>query len=178
MSAQSRHVRPHLSLKWTGTRVFSACWAFYLINLELCLKALLDLSRTLFFAGFHIWNKRQQLASRFWKDIAPQNREIMDSNGKKRKRRKLDDDNAKSNCKNPFHFLRRYRNLSNKRRTKCPCSNASKESKEMPNQSITTFINLSMRSTKASSETKPFQSRADKIRAEHDRGKKRKTRDS
>ena len=138
-------------------------------------EALLDLSRTLFFAGFRIWNKRQQLASRFWKDIAPQNREIMDSKGKKRKRRKLDDDNAKSNCKNPFHFLRRYRNLSNRRRTKCPCSNASKESKEIPNQSITTFIHLSVRSIKSPSESKLFQSRADKIRAEHDRGKKRKT---
>ena len=73
----------------------------------------------------------------------------------------------------PF-LLRRYQNLSNKRRTKCPCSNASKESKEMPNQSITTFIHLSVRSIKSPSESKLFQSRADKIRAEHDRDKRRK----
>ena len=50
-------------------------------------EALLDLSRTLFFAGFRIWNKRQQLASRFWKDIAPQNREIMDLKWKKKTER-------------------------------------------------------------------------------------------
>ena len=35
-------------------------------------EALLDISRTLFFAGFRIWSKRQKLNSHFWKEIAPE----------------------------------------------------------------------------------------------------------
>ena len=31
-------------------------------------EALLDLSRTLFFAGYRVWKKRQQLATRYWKE--------------------------------------------------------------------------------------------------------------
>src|SRR6185503_3145795 len=77
-------------------------------NLE---EAILDLSRTLFFAGFRIWNKRQKLASRFWKNIAPENRSIIHSYTKGKKKKK--DNIAPSKCRNPSHFLRRYRNLSN-----------------------------------------------------------------
>src|SRR5882724_12047472 len=50
-------------------------------------EAILDLSRTLFFAGFRIWNKRQKLASRFWKDIAPENRNVIGLNSNKGKKR-------------------------------------------------------------------------------------------
>src|SRR2546423_8813432 len=85
-------------------------------------EAILDLSRTLFFAGFRIWNKRQKLASRFWKDIAPENRSITRSETKGKKKKK--DNIAPSKRRNPFHFLRRYRNLSNIRENKCPCSKA------------------------------------------------------
>ena len=52
-------------------------------------EAILDLSRTLFFAGFRIWNKRQKLASRFWKNIAPENRSITHSYTKGKKRKKI-----------------------------------------------------------------------------------------
>ena len=36
--------------------------------------ALLDISRTLFFAGFDLWQKRQQLNSQYWKEIKPENK--------------------------------------------------------------------------------------------------------
>jgi hypothetical protein len=135
-------------------------------------EAILDLSRTLFFAGFRIWNKRQKLASRFWKDIAPENRSITHSETKGKKKKK--DNIAPSKCRNPFHFLRRYRNLSNIRENKCPCSKAPKETKEMPNQQITRFFHIPLIQIKSSSESMPIKSRTDKIRAQHDRGKKRK----
>ena len=68
-------------------------------------EAILDLSRTLFFAGFRIWDKRQKLASRFWKDIAPENRKIIHTNNKGRKKKQ--DNSAPSKCRNPFHLLPR-----------------------------------------------------------------------
>ena len=36
-------------------------------------EALLELNRSLFFAGFRIWTKRQQLNSQYWNEIAPEN---------------------------------------------------------------------------------------------------------
>jgi len=134
-------------------------------------EAILDLSRTLFFAGFRIWDKRQKLASRFWKDIAPENRKIIHTNNKGRKRKQ--DNNAPSKCRNPFHLIPRYRNLSNQRETKCPCSKAPKETKEMPNYQITRFFHVPV-TIKSPSIPTFIQSRTDKIRAQHDRGKKRK----
>ena len=50
-------------------------------------EAILDLSRSLFFAGFRLWTQRQKMASRFWKDIAPENRMINHAKRKKRKRK-------------------------------------------------------------------------------------------
>ena len=185
ISVQSRPVRPSLLLKWTGIHAFLVCWGSYQISLPNQLRsllketnhenreeAILDLSRTLFFAGFRIWNKRQKLASRFWKDIAPENRSITHSYTKGKKKKK--DNIAPSKCRNPFHFLRRYRNLSNIRENKCPCSKAPKETKEMPNQQITRFFHIPLIQIKSSSESMPIKSRTDKIRAQHDRGKKRK----
>ena len=135
-------------------------------------NAILDLSRTLFFAGFRIWNKRQKLASRFWKDIAPENRNMSHLNSTRKKRKK--DNIAPSKCRNPFHFLKRYRNLSNTRETKCPCSKAVKETKEMPNQQISRFFHVPLKQIKPPSESRFSLSRTDKIRAQHDRGKKHK----
>jgi hypothetical protein len=37
---------------------------------------LLDLSRTLFFAGFRVWTKRHHLNSCYWNHIAPDNRKV------------------------------------------------------------------------------------------------------
>jgi hypothetical protein len=48
-------------------------------------EALLDLSHTLFLAGFRVWEKRQQLVARYWTEIAhPQIQGIVKK--KKRKR--------------------------------------------------------------------------------------------
>ena len=62
-------------------------------------EALDDLSRTLFFSGCNIWAKRQRLASRYWGEIAPENRNI---DCKRTKKHKVEDQIVKSKCKNPF----------------------------------------------------------------------------
>jgi len=46
---------------------------------------LLDLSQTLFFAGFRVWKKRQQLATRYWNEVG-QRRKKGTLKQKKRKR--------------------------------------------------------------------------------------------
>jgi hypothetical protein len=134
-------------------------------------EILLDLSRTLFFAGFRIWDKRRKMTSRYWKDIAPQNRNITRAKKKKKSKKEKEDDIAASHCTNPFHFLKRYRNLSNKRYTKCPCSLAPVP-KYIPTLSTPTFIPSV--DNKSNSESEFIPTRTDKIRAQHDRGKKRK----
>ena len=105
-------------------------------------EALLDISRSLFFAGFRIWTKRQQLNSEYWK-IAPENRK--NNKFKKSKRKKqLYDAALQSKCKNPFHFLVRHCNLSQQRPTKCPCRNVL-NAKVHKTQPITDFICKSRR---------------------------------
>jgi hypothetical protein len=133
-------------------------------------EILLDLSRTLFFAGFRIWDQRRKMTSRFWKDIAPENRNMFLVKSKKKSKKEKEDYIAASQCTNPFHFLKRYRNLSNKRRTKCPCSLP--HAMHVPNISISTFV--PKLEIKSSAELEFIPTRTDKIRAQHDRGKKRK----
>jgi hypothetical protein len=129
-------------------------------------EAISDLARTLFFAGFSIWSKRQKMASSLWKIISPKKYQR-----KKRRKHSVEDDIESSRCKNPFHFLKRYRNLSNKRRTKCPCSKETVNRNDITN-SIMTF--MPQLHTETLSETVLITSQADEIRAEHDRGKKRR----
>ena len=133
-------------------------------------EVLLDLSRTLFLAGFRIWEQRRKMTSRYWKDIAPENRNMTLVKKKKKSRKEKEDYIAVSQCTNPFHFLKRYRNLSNKRRTRCPCS-LPYDSKHMPNSMPTFVPSLEIKSY---SELECIPTRTDKIRAQHDRGKKRK----
>ena len=135
-------------------------------------EILLDLSRTLFFAGFRIWDQRRKMTSRYWKDIAPENRNIILVKKKKKSKREKEDYIAVSQCTNPFHFLKRYRNLSNKRRTRCPCSLPHFEPTHMPNLSMPRF--RPSLEIKQYSEFDFIPTRSDKIRAQHDRGKKRK----
>ena len=68
-------------------------------------EALDDLSRTLFFSGYDIWAKRQCLASRYWGEIAPENRNIY---RKSTKKHRVEEQAVQSKCKNPFHFLHRH----------------------------------------------------------------------
>jgi len=144
-------------------------------------EALLDISRTLFFAGFSIWKKRQKLNNTFWKEIAPENRKQKTS---KRKKRNVEEKTSQSKCRNPFHFLVRHSNLSKQRPTKCPCRTVPHKN-VYKTQSITAFISRfpqTVHYDKARSEplvispgdNKMYITRADAIRKQHDRGKKRK----
>ena len=100
-------------------------------------EALLDISRTLFFAGFRVWTKRQQLNSIFWKEIAPENRKIQVA---KRKKQRTEFKISQSKCMNPFHFLVGHSILSQQRATKCPCRNVINSAKVYKAQSITEFV--------------------------------------
>jgi len=144
-------------------------------------EALLDISRTLFFAGFSIWKKRQKLNNTFWKEIAPENRKQKTS---KRKKRNVEEKTSQSKCRNPFHFLVRHSNLSKQRPTKCPCRTVPHKN-VYKTQSITAFISRfpqTVHYDKARSEpliispgnNMLYLTRADAIRKQHDRGKKRK----
>ena len=132
-------------------------------------EAISDLRRTLFFAGFSLWNKRQKLSSQFWNDISPEN---INNKKKMRKKREREQAIVASNCRNPFHFLTRYRNLTNMLRTPCLCSTISQKPSS---QSIDIPRTLQIPNrTRTRSETFLILSRTDKIRAEHDRRKRRK----
>ena len=149
--------------------------------------ALLDLSRTLFYAGFRIWTKRQLLAKQKWNDIE---KIRMYSNSKKKgRKRKYEKENKifESNCTNPFHYLKRYNNLSKQRPTRCHCRNIIDTNNTYINQPITVFVNKYQRKnnhnfddqfrnnkeTKQISQNNSFITQATRIRQEHDRGKKR-----
>ena len=143
-------------------------------------ESLLDISRTLFFAGYSIWSKRQELNSKFWKEIAPENRKQQTS---KRKKRKVEEKISQSKCRNPFHFLVRHSNLSKQRPTKCPCRSVPQK-KVYKTQSITAFISRFPKTVhfdKTRTETQEkttstdnnlYTTRADAIRKQHDRCKK------
>ena len=124
------------------------------------------------FSQVSAWDQRRKMTSRYWKDIAPENRNIILVKKKKKSKREKEDYIAVSQCTNPFHFLKRYRNLSNKRRTRCPCSLPHFEPTHMPNLSMPMF--RPSLEIKQYSEFDFIPTRSDKIRAQHDRGKKRK----
>ena len=142
--------------------------------------ALLDLSHTLFFAGFRVWKRRQQLANIFWNEVIKRKLTGMPKR-KKRKRKQLAEMDE-SKCQNPFHYLHRHSNLSNQRPTKCPCRNRVEE-KIYINQCITDFTShipsssartdFFITDSKTIPQKKFFRTRTDVIRKEHDRGKKR-----
>ena len=103
-------------------------------------EALLDLSRTLFFAGFSIWKKRKQLANRYWNEVGQRIRNGIIKKRKKRKKETVDQKLVESNCHNFFHYLPRHDNLSKQRPTRCPCRNVVILNKVYPNQPITEFL--------------------------------------
>ena len=136
------------------------------------------MSRTLLFAGFDIWRKRQKLNLECWK-IKPENQKLRTP---KRKKAKLESVSLQNKCANPFHFLVRHSNLSQQRPTKCPCRNVFF-------QSITKFLYKLPKLENNKGRTDPFQlfsftrnhkfqTRTDAIMSQHDRGKKRKKSDS
>ena len=77
---------------------------------------------------------------------------------------------------NPFHFLVRHSNLSPERASKCPCRTATYRATVYKTQPITAFLYTVPRTQFLSStNNNDFMTRADAIRKQHDRGKKRKT---
>jgi hypothetical protein len=86
-----------------------------------------ELSQELFWRGYAIWKRRKRLMSNFWKKIAPN--EWKKHNNKKKKKNNKDTKTHKSKidkkeyqCQNPFHFLKKHCDLSQKLPTPCSCS--------------------------------------------------------
>ena len=153
-------------------------------------EVILDLKKTLFFAGYGIWKRRKVLMNDFWRNIAP---EEWKKNSKKAKKKKA---NA-SLCNNPFHFLKKHSNLSRQKPTRCGCSMPeiavplSVKSRDirtfltrfLPIQSPDVgFSNVSRMSrerfsveSSEVSNSHDYRTRTDRVRSEHDRGKKRRS---
>ena len=145
-------------------------------------EILLDISRTLFFAGFHLFTKKQEKNLEFWKNINPENKKIRIPKSKKSK---LESVSLQSKCTNLFHFLARHSNLSKQRPTKCPCRNVSSNTSNFKSQPITIFLHKFPKTTNdkgipdpfhlfSSSRNDNFKTRTDAIMVQHDRLKKRK----
>ena len=133
--------------------------------------ALVEISQSLFFAGFRIWQKRQSLHRHFWKNIAPQNRKPIAKGRKK----KLELIAVESKCKNLFHYLPRLSNLTNLRPTKCPCSVLRTVTTPKTNRDIRSFLfAVPAQSSRSHVAAGDYKTRAYAIRRAHDRGKKRK----
>ena len=150
-------------------------------------EPLLDTLRRAFFWGsYKIWKKRKTLVKLHW--------ESKKSTQQRRRKGK----NC-SNCKSPFHFLKKIADLSKQRLTKCPCSWIEKsksvlpdirahfsakfnKSTALPNRvSVDKSINTDRSNCldhkhvlKSKNHNSCTRTRADIIRGEHDRGKKRK----
>jgi hypothetical protein len=154
-------------------------------------EVILDLKKTLFFAGYGIWKRRRVLMNDFWRNIAP---EEWKKNSKKAKKKKKA--NA-SLCNDPFHFLKKHSNLSKQKPTRCGCSMPEiAVPHSMKSRDIRTFLTrflpiqspddgysnvsrmsgerLSIVSLEVS-DSHDYRTRTDRVRSEHDRGKKRRS---
>ena len=80
-------------------------------------QALDDLSISIFWCGYRLWKKRKRLISLFYKNSAPDEWKCNIKESKSRKKRK-----KLKTCRNPFHYLERFCNLSEQFRTPCACS--------------------------------------------------------
>jgi len=146
-----------------------------------------DISFSLFLSGYGIWAKRQELAYRYWQDKAPENHEIY---VKRNKKTGIGIKEAQSKCTNALHYMQRFLNLSKQRPRRCPCYSIKPlEQRSRTDRDIREFfllppsherILVAHSSVMSRSEVPNkafFITKADKIRTQHDRGKKRKTSD-
>ena len=128
------------------------------------------------------------MTKEFWKNIAPddwkkhkeKNRKTQTKNLRKRKNKEI-----VSQCIDPFHFLMKCDNLSNEKPTNCASSEFHRPQKRTMSYDIRNFL-FSFPSLKSPTTTntefsvkdyyqkKNFSTKEDKIRDQHDRGKKRK----
>ena len=135
--------------------------------------AWLDISDTLFWEGYNMWCARKKLIKAFWTNLAPQEWHKQRKNCDRKKKNV-------SHCTDPFHFLKKYQDLSGEKLTKCPCSEYYRshptKSKDIRNYFIFPRIkplrpfDLKRQGYQYNGFTKE-----DRIRSEHDRGKKRKS---
>ena len=142
-------------------------------------EALTDLSLSMFWQGYMIWKRRKHLMSAFYKRSAPDEWKREYKEKKSRKRKKL------KTCKNPFHYLERWCDLSGQLKSRCACSDSKAVKKQTQSMDIRKFFQIPKLNTIAFGPTKwvvekniSAPSRSDLIKQSHDRGKKRKGRRS
>jgi hypothetical protein len=139
-----------------------------------------DISKTLFWSGYLIWKKRKALYKDFWQNIAPEEWNTH-RKGKKQKRNAYS-----SNCHDPFHFLGKLKDLSKQRLTRCYCSKSQTVNIHSVTHDIRSYLGPSVIHVSAqnkiggslqdllSNNQNNFQTQQDKIRNQHNRGRKRK----
>ena len=169
-------------------------WLFKQVNQDD--GAFEELSKELFWNGYKIWKTRKRLMSKFWREIAPIEWKI--HNGKKdnKKSNKGKKQNKKDNhriekkankkkknkpeknayeCANPFHFLKRHCDLSNKLPTPCQCSKIVKRKTEDKFLDMQSFlINQDASNISSQYNTDLYTVREDLVRGAHDRGKRKR----
>ena len=136
-------------------------------------EATTDISRTLFFSGYRVWEARQQLNSYFWREIVPEKRLTLKKG--KRKRKKDADMAIQTNCKNSFHFLIRHLMLSSARHTRCACSHVPTTPKPPHSRDIRDFLYKfpTLVQPRGQKYARPslHLDQDDLVRMQHDRGK-------
>jgi hypothetical protein len=146
---------------------------------------LTDISKTLFWHGYNVWCARKRLVKQFWKKIAP-----VEWNKYKKKNLRVERRKKAIHCCDPFHFLQKCNNLSKEKSTPCSCSEFHLPIKKIPERNILDFItlfpkiqsqsqkeiehNILRKSVKYVVKNKFIETQEDKIRDQHDRGKRRK----
>ena len=140
-------------------------------------KRLWKTSVCLFWCGYRLWKKRKRLLSLFYSTSAPDEWKCNMKEMKSRKKKKL------KTCRNPFHYLERFCDLSGQLRSTCLCSDVLVvEKKIVESMDIRNFFRfprvcLSFEPGKLMIEKHiSALSRSDLIMQSHDRGKKRKKR--
>ena len=116
--------------------------------------------------------------SRYWKNIAQEEWKPYSVNRKKKTPEALEQEK----CRSPFHFLERYRNLSQQRLTPCRCSREVTDrstfkvqdirllfQKQVQSQNIFYLNHLDKNSSFSSNSL--YVTREDNVRGEHDRRK-------
>ena len=81
-----------------------------------------SLRKTFFWGSYRIWKSRKRLLKLYWESKSQ-------VQYKKHRRWK---GNNESGCKNEFHYLKKIADLSKKRLTRCPCSQAQSSESTLP----------------------------------------------
>ena len=157
----------------------------------------LDISKHLFWHGYDLWTLRKNRTREFWKDIALDDWKKHKEKGKKDRTNKINTKNLRkrknkeimSQCTDPFHFLVKCDNLNKEKPTLCPCSQPHRPQKRTISYDIRNFITsfptlkcptlinteIQVKDNSLSHKKKKYSTKEEKIRDQHDRGKKRKT---